>query len=219
MFSPSLLHLLNDDFMSPSSMTLLNNGTLFDDDMSLRKMYKERNEFLENINQEIRKRKDTLLKEHEEKYPTQYKRNYSSSKVYHNGDERSEVKDVIEENKDGQKSISQKADTYEKENGEVITDSHVDVQLKQDKEKKNMWTITHKGNDVVLDASQPDFGEKLQALLNKHDSKDGDVASKASESPSVKTQKNKRFSGAQKRTSANKKRKSKMLSPSKKKKQ
>ena len=219
MFNPSLLRLLNDDFMSPSSMTLLNNGTLFDDDMSLQKMYKERNEFLENINQEIRKRKDTLLKEHEEKYPTQYTRNYSSSKVIHNGDERSEVKDVIEENKDGQKSISQKADTYEKENGEVITDSHVDVQLKQDKEKKNMWTITHQGNDVVLDASQPDFGEKLQALLNKHDSKDGDVAPTVLPAPSVKTQKKKRSSGAKKRTSTNKKSKSKTLSPSKKTKQ
>lgn len=218
MFSP-FLHLLNDDFMYPSSMTLLNNGTLFDDDMSLQKMYKERNEFLENINQEIRKRKDTLLKEHEEKYPTQYKRNYSSSKVFHNGNERSEVKDVIEENKDGQKSISQKADTYEKENGEVITDSHVDVQLKQDKEKKNMWTITHQGNDVVLDASQPDFGEKLQALLNKHDSKDGDVAPTALPSPSVKTQKKKRSSGAKKTNKREKKRKSKTLSPSKKTKQ
>ena len=185
MFRPSLMNFFNDDFASPSMM-FLNHGSLFENDSIIQDLYKERNSFLEDINRKINERKETIMKEYETNNPATYQRKFSSSKVYNNGDERSEVKDVIEENKDGQKSISQKADTYEKKDGEVIKDSHIDVQLKQDKTNKNLWTVTHKGQNVVLDASQADFGEKLQALLNTNDSEENVSQLKSSLSTQTK---------------------------------
>ena len=180
---PSFLQLLNDDFMSPMSMTMLNNGALFNEDAMLNKFYKEKEDFLEEINDKINERKQTLLKEHEINNPASYTRKYSSSRIYNNGDERSEVKDVIEENKDGQKSISQKTDTYEKKDGQVIQDSHFDVKLNQDKVNKNIWTITNGGKTIQLDFLKTDVGEKLQSFLNENVSSTTETGSKSTPTP------------------------------------
>ena len=144
---------------------MLFRSNLFEDDKELRALHDERNKALTVLDSKIRDRRQFLVKEHQTNNPARYSRSYSSSHSNINGKEMTETKDVIEENKDGQKSIQQKADKVEKDDGKIVDEEHVDVQLSQDKKDKTKWKVTQNGKTVILDATDKSFGDKLNELV------------------------------------------------------
>ena len=155
-----MFNLLDRDFdLHPQMMLFQSN--LFEDDNEICELRKRRRE----IDDKIQTRRQALIQEQEANHPARYSRKYSSSHSNINGKELSETKDVIEENNDGQKSIQQKADKIEKDNGKVVDEEHVNVKLSQDKQDKNKWFVTQNGTTTTLNATDSDFGSKLQALM------------------------------------------------------
>jgi hypothetical protein len=169
----STLHPMFDLFddrdfaFSPSHMMLFRSN-LFEDDKELQALHNEKNKVLtalDSLDSKIRDRHQFLVKEHQTNNPARYSRSYTSSHSNINGKEMTETKDVIEENKDGQKSIQQKADKVEKNDGKIVDEEHVDIQLSQDKKDKTKWKVTQNGKTVILDATDKSFGDKLNELV------------------------------------------------------
>lgn len=171
-----MFNLLDRDFgLHPQMMLFQSN--LFEDDNEICELRKRRRE----IDDKIQTRRQALIQEHEANHPVRYSRKYSSSHSNINGKELSETKDVIEENNDGQKSIQQKADKIEKDNGKVVDEEHVDVKLSQDKQDKNKWIVTQNGTTTTLNATDSDFGSKLQALMTTHNNNNKEEEDKEEE--------------------------------------
>lgn len=164
-----MFNLFDREFALHPPMMLFHSNT-FEDDSELRELRKQRREWLTTMDDKIQSRRKALLQEYEANNPARYSRKYSSSHSNINGKELSETKDVVEENHDGRKSIQQKADKVEKDDGKIVDEEHVDVQLSQDKADKNKWTVTHGGKKTTLDATDSTFGEKLQVLMTTNSS-------------------------------------------------
>ena len=181
-----MFNLFDREFALHPPMMLFHSNT-FEDDSELRELRKQRREWLTTMDDKIQSRRKALLQEYEANNPARYSRKYSSSHSNINGKELSETKDVVEENHDGRKSIQQKADKVEKDDGKIVDEEHVDVQLSQDKADKNKWTVTHGGKKTTLDATDSTFGEKLQVLMTTNSSatrtndKNGSDAAKEAE--------------------------------------
>lgn len=162
--SDRMFNLFDREFALHPQMMLFHSN-MFEDDKELRELRKQRREWLTEMDDKIQSRRKALIEEKETNDPARYSRKYSRSHSNINGKEVSETKDVIEENRDGQKSIHQKADKVEKDDGKIVDEEHVDVKLSQDKDDKNKWVVSHGGQTTTLDASDSTFSEKLQALM------------------------------------------------------
>lgn len=158
-----MLHLLDNELSTFPHLLMLNTD-MFDNDKELRELRQQRRQMVAEMDSKIRDRRQLLLQEHENNHPARYSRKYSSSYSNVNGKEKRETNDVIEENEDGAKTIHEKADTIEKDNGKVVDEEHVNVKLAQDKDDKNKWRVEHNGKTIVLDATDKDFGQKMQEL-------------------------------------------------------
>lgn len=168
-----MLNLLDDEYPLFPRMMLLNTD-MFDNDKELRELHQQRRQMMGELDGKIRRRRQSLWQEHEANNPARYSRKYSSSYSNINGKEKTETKDTVEENEDGAKTIQEKADTVEKDNGKVIDEQHVDVKVTQDKQDKNKWKVVQDGKTTVLNATDSDdFSTKLQALIESNSTTTG----------------------------------------------
>lgn len=160
-----MIHLFDGELSSSFPHLMFNEcNDMFDNDKELRELHQQRRQITTEMDNKIRDRRKLLLQEHETAHPARYSRKYSSSYSNMNGKEKTETSDVVEENEDGAKTIHEKADTVEKDNGTVVDEEHVNVKLAQDKDDKNKWKVEHNGKTIVLDATDKDFGKKMQEL-------------------------------------------------------
>ena len=214
-----MLDLLDDEFPVFPRMMLLNTD-MFNNDKELRELHQQRRQMMGELDEKIRRRRQSLWQEHEANNPARYSRKYSSSYSNINGKEKTETKDTVEENEDGAKTIQEKADTVEKDNGKVVDEEHVDVKLSQDKQDKNKWTVVQDGKTTVLNATDSDFGSKLQALMeSKSKSSKTDKTKQSGEDSDEPLPPSSESSKTEKATTTTVKRTSTKAKPSQKKKE